>query len=51
MTEPERAEPRTEPDVTRQGLLSLGALGIGVLLIVAAGIVGVSMGMHGGTAG
>jgi hypothetical protein len=51
MTEPERAEPGTEPDVTRQGVLSLGALGIGVLLIVAAGIVGVSMGMHGGDRG
>src|SRR3990170_4566371 len=52
---PEMAEPgggtqRTEPDVVHLGFLTLAALGIGVLLIVSAGVVGVSLGMRGGHA-
>jgi hypothetical protein len=38
-----------EPDVVHQGLVSLAAIGVAVLLIVSAGVVGVTMGMRGGT--
>lgn len=41
---------RDEPDAERLGSVALMALGIGALLIVGAGIVGVSMGMSGGHA-
>lgn len=50
MAEPGGATQRTEPDVVHQGFLTLAALGIGVLLIVSAGVVGVSLGMRGGHA-
>jgi hypothetical protein len=49
MTEPESSTPRTEPDVVHQGFVSLVALGIAVLVIVAAGVVGVTMAMSGGS--
>ncbi len=49
MTEPEARVPDTEPDPTRQGIVVLGALGIAMLLVIAAGAVGVTMAMRGGT--
>lgn len=49
MTEPEGGAPRTEPDATRVGLTVLTALGIAVLLIVAAGALGVTMSLRDGT--
>jgi len=48
MTEPEGSPQRTEPDVTHQGFVSLVALGIAALVIVAAGVVGVTMAIRGG---
>jgi hypothetical protein len=40
-----------EPDPIRQGVAALGAIGVAVLLIVAAGGVGIGMAMHRGTDG
>jgi Protein of unknown function with PCYCGC motif len=45
VSEPER----TDPTEARQGAVALGTLGIAVLVMVAAGIVGVAIGMSGGT--
>jgi hypothetical protein len=49
MTEPEGTARRTEPNVVHQGFVALAALGIAALLIVAAGVTGVWMGMRGGS--
>jgi len=48
MTEPRGTAPGTEPDAAHAGFTVLAALGIAVLLIVAAGAVGVTMAMRGG---
>jgi hypothetical protein len=47
MTDTEGSTPRAEGDAVHQGFVSLAALGIAVLLIVAAGVVGVTMSMAG----
>lgn len=49
MTDPEGTARGTEPDAVRAGFTVLAALGIAVLLIVAAGAVGVTMAMRGGS--
>ena len=48
MTDTERSTPQVESDVVHQGFISAVALGVAVLLIVAAGVVGVTMAMRGG---
>jgi hypothetical protein len=49
MNDPQGYRKPNEPDVAHLGLLSAMALGMGVLLLVAAGVVGVSMSMSGGS--
>ncbi len=49
MTQPAGTGSGTEPDAAHQGAITLLALGVGVLLIVAAGVIGVTMGMRGGS--
>jgi len=49
MTDVEGSAPRTQHDVMHQASVSALALGIAVLLIVAGGVVGVAMGMRGGS--
>ena len=49
MTDLEGPTARGEDDAARQGLVSAVALGIAALLIVAAGVVGVTMSMRGGS--
>lgn len=49
MSEPERTEHESRSEESRQGVIALGTLGVAVLLMVAAGIVGVAIGMRGGT--
>jgi len=48
MTDPDGTERGPEPDVAHTGFTVLAALGVAVLLIVAAGAVGVGMAMRGG---
>jgi hypothetical protein len=48
MTEPEDTKHVSEPDGTRAGFTVLAALGIAGLLIIAAGVVGVTIGMRNG---
>ena len=49
MNEPQGSRKQTEPDAAHLGFLSLMALGTGILLLVAAGVIGVSMSMSGGS--
>ena len=49
MSDPEHTEPKTPSDEMRQGVVALATLGIAVLLIVAASVIGVTIGMRGGT--
>jgi len=49
MIDPEGTTRGTEPDVAHVGFTVLAALGIAVMLIVAAGAVGVTIGMRGGS--
>jgi hypothetical protein len=49
MVDPEDTRSEAEPDATHEGLMVFAALGVAVLLVVAAGAIGVSMGLRGGT--
>lgn len=49
MNEPQGPARHDEPDAARLGFLSMMALGTGILLLVAAGVIGVSMSMSGGS--
>jgi len=49
VSEPEHTERQNSSEETRQGMIALGTLGVAVLLMVAAGVVGVTIGMRGGT--
>jgi hypothetical protein len=49
MTQPNDTHQTPESDAVHQGLVSLVAIGVAAALIVAAGIVGVAMGVRGGT--
>jgi hypothetical protein len=49
VSEPEHTEPQGGSTEARVGVVALGTLAIAALLVVAAGIVGVTIGMRGGT--
>ena len=49
MSEPEHTEHQTSPEDLHQGVVAAGTMAVAVVLMVAAGVVGVTIGMSGGT--